>query len=135
MRCLTISLAAALILAAAPALANPCGFEERGRMVVVGYAVGATAVPGDQKEKLAEFAETAKFRDGVCVFAQVDKQGSEEANIRVANGRADGVKKFLISKGVPADSIKIGKQEKGFTVFGLLKSDQDDDRRVVVTHN
>jgi outer membrane protein OmpA-like peptidoglycan-associated protein len=135
MRRLTIPLAAALILAAAPALANPCGFEERGRMVVVGYAVGATAVPGDQKAKLAEFAETAKFRDGVCVFAQVDKQGSEEANIRVANGRADGVRKFLISKGVPSDSIKIGKQEKGFTVFGLLKSDQDDDRRVVVTHN
>ena len=135
MRRLTLPLAAVLTLAAVPALANPCGFEERGRMVVVGYAVGATAVPDDQKAKLAEFSETAKFRDGVCVFAQVDKQGSEEANIRVANGRADHVRKFLISKGVPADSIKIGKQEKGFTVFGLLKSDQDDDRRVVVTHN
>jgi len=132
---LTFPLAAVLTLAAVPALANPCGFEERGRMVVVGYAVGATAVPDDQKAKLAEFSETAKFRDGVCIFAQVDKQGSEEANIRVADGRADGVRKFLISQGVPTDAIKIGKQEKGFTVFGLLKSDQDDDRRVVVTHN
>jgi len=135
MRRLTFPLAAVLTLAAVPALANPCGFEERGRMVVVGYAVGATAVPDDQKAKLAEFSETAKFRDGVCIFAQVDKQGSEEANIRVADGRADGVRKFLISQGVPTDAIKIGKQEKGFTVFGLLKSDQDDDRRVVVTHN
>jgi hypothetical protein len=135
MRRLTLPLAAALILAAAPALANPCGFDERGRMVVVGYAVGATAVPGDQKPRLAEFAETAKFRDEVCIFAQVDKQGSDAANVRVADGRADGVRKYLISKGVRADAIKIGKQEKGFTLFGLLKEDQDDDRRVYVTHN
>jgi hypothetical protein len=131
----TMLLAGALTLFATPALANPCGFSERGRMVVVGYGVGATAVPGDQKAKLAEFAETAKFRDGVCVYAQVDAQGSEAANKRVAKGRADAVRKFLLSKGVPADEIKIGKQEKAFTLFGLLSSDEDDDRRVLVTHN
>ena len=104
-------------------------------MVVVGYAVGATAVPGAQKAKLAEFAETAKFRDGVCVFAQVDAQGSEEVNKRVANGRAEAVRKFLLAKGVRADTIRVAKQEKAFTLFGLLSSDQDDDRRVYVTHN
>ena len=124
-----------LTLAAAPALANPCAFEERGRMVVVGYAVGATAIPADQKAKLAEFAETAKFRDGICVFAQVDKQGTEAANIRVANGRAEAVRRFLLSKGVRGDTIQVGKQEKAFTLFGLLSSDQDDDRRVYVTFN
>ena len=104
-------------------------------MVVVGYAVGATAIPADQKAKLAEFAETAKFRDGICVFAQVDKQGTEAANKRVADGRADAVRKFLRSKGVRAEAIKIGKQEKAFTLFGLLPSDQGDDRRVFVTHD
>jgi outer membrane protein OmpA-like peptidoglycan-associated protein len=130
-----IFLAALLALAAAPALANPCGFDERGRMVVVGYAVGATAVPADQKPKLAEFAETAKFRNGICVFAQVDAQGSKEANIRVADGRAEAVRTFLVSKGVRPDAIRIGTQEKGFTLFGLLKEDQDDDRRVYVTHD
>ncbi len=128
-------LAGVLSLAAAPALANPCAFEERGRMVVVGYAVGATAIPADQKAKLAAFAETAKFRDGICVYAQVDKQGTEAANKRVADGRADAVRKFLRSKGVRAEAIKIGKQEKAFTLFGLLSSDQDDDRRVYVTHD
>ena len=131
----TVLVAALLTLAAAPAFANPCGFEERGRMVVVGYGVGATAVPADQKAKLTKFAATAKFRDGVCVFAQVDKQGSEAANIRVANGRAEAVRKFLLSEGVRADTIRVGKQEKAFTLFGLLPSDQDADRRVYVTHN
>jgi hypothetical protein len=124
-----------LTLATTPALANPCGFGEERRTVVTGYATGATAVPGDQKAKLAEFAQTAKFRDGVCVHAQVDKQGSEEANKRVAKARAEAVRKFLIMKGVPADAIKIATQEKGFTLFGLLKDDQGSSRRVMVTHN
>jgi outer membrane protein OmpA-like peptidoglycan-associated protein len=129
-------LAAALVLVVAtPAFANPCGFEERGRMVVTGYAVGATAVPADQKEKLAKFAETAKTRDGVCITAQVDAQGSDEANKKVANKRAAAVQKFLLSKGVPAEAIKISQQEKGFTLFGLLPSDQQNDRRVKVTFN
>ncbi len=34
-----------------------------------------------------------------------------------------------------ADAIKIGTQEKALTLFGLLSSDQDDDRRVYVTHD
>ncbi len=89
----TVLVAALLSLAVTPALANPCGFEEQGRMVVVGYGVGVTAVPADQRARLANFAATAKFRDGICVFAQVDKQGSEAANIRVANGRAGAVRK------------------------------------------
>ena len=126
---------AILALAATPALANPCGFKERGRMVVTGYAVGQTKVPDEEKAKLAEFAETAKHRHGICVFAQVDKQGSEEANKRVADGRAKAVTDFLKSNGVPADAIKIATQEEAFTFFGLLKSDQDDDRRVMVTHD
>jgi hypothetical protein len=131
----TLIAAALLTLATAPAFANPCGFDERGKVLVVGYAVGATAVPNDQKDKLAKFAETAKYRDGICIFAQVDAQGSKEANARVAEGRAQKVRKFLISHGVSSDAIKIAKQEKGFTLFGLLPKDQDDDRRVMVTHD
>lgn len=124
-----------IMLPAGAALANPCGFKERGRMVVTGYAVGQTAIPAEQKPRLAEFAETARFRDGVCVFAQVDKQGSKEANERVVAGRAENVRRFLLGKGVPANAIRIGKQAEAFTLFGLLPADQDDDRRVYVTHN
>ncbi len=130
-----VVLAGVLSMVAVPALAKPGGFEEQRRMVVVGYATGATAIPGDQKAKLAEFASTAKYRDGVCVYAQVDGQGSKAANKRVAKARAEAVRKFLLSKGVPADAIRIGKQEKQFTLFGLLSSDEDDDRRVMVTHD
>ncbi len=127
--------AALLMLPATVATANPCGFEERGRMVVTGYDVGQTAVPGDAKARLAEFAETARHRHGICVFAQVDDQGSEEANRRVAEGRAENVRRFLLEQGVPSQSIEVAKQAKAFTFFGLLPANQDDDRRVVVTHD
>ena len=40
-----------------PALAGPCGFDEVGRLVIKGYAIGATAVPEEQKPRLTEFAE------------------------------------------------------------------------------
>ena len=118
-----------------PALAGPCGFDEVGRLVIKGYAIGATAVPEEQKPRLTEFAETAKHRFGICIFAQVDSTGSEEANKKVAQARADGVRKFLASQGVPNDVMVIMKQDKAFTLFGLLSDDQDDDRRVVVTHD
>ena len=104
-------------------------------MVVTGYDVGQTAVPAEEKPRLAKFAETARFRDGICIFAQVDDQGSESANRRVADGRAENVRRFLLSKGVPEQAIRVSRQEKAFTLFGLLPSNQDDDRRVYVTHN
>lgn len=128
-------LAGLFVLAASPALANPCGFKERGRVMITGYAVGETSIPADQKEGLDKFIETAKFRDGICVFAQVDKQGTKAANERVAAQRAETVEKYLVSRGVKAESIKIAKQEEGFTLFGLLSDDQQKDRRVFVTHN
>ena len=132
----TLSIAAlAFGLLATPALANPCGFSESGRVVIKGYAVGATAVPEDQKSRLAEFADTAKHRFHICIFAQVDKQGSKDANRKVAQARADGVRAFLAQHGVPADAMTVAKQEEAMTFFGLLSSDQPDDRRVMVTHD
>lgn len=124
----------AATLVSGAALANPCGFEERGRMVIKGYPVGETSIPADQRERLSEFAETAKFRFQICVFAQVDKQGSDAANRRVVDGRAANVRRFLIDRGVRPDAITIATQEEAATFFGLLPSDQDDDRRVMVTH-
>ncbi|MHA1536761.1 MAG: OmpA family protein, partial [Alphaproteobacteria bacterium] len=131
----TLLATAIVFMTITQALAGPCGFEEKGRLVITGYAIGATAVPAEQKARLTEFAKTAKHRFGICIFAQVDATGSEEANKKVAQARADGVRKFLASQGVANDVMVIMKQEKAFTLFGLLSDDQANDRRVVVTHD
>lgn len=131
------ALAACLAVAALPGLAaaNPCGQDERGKVVVEDYATGQTAVPETYRDRLAAFAETAKARFGVCIFAQADAQGSEEANARVAQARAEAVRAFLVERGVEPGAIEIATQEKAITLFGLLPEDQSNDRRVTVTHN
>ena len=130
-----LSAATALILSAGVANANPCGFSEAKTITIKGYAIGATAVPKDQQERLAQFADTAKARFEICVFAQVDKTGSDEANRKVAQSRADGVVNFLVKRGVKREHIQIAKQEEALTFFGQLPDDQKDDRRVVVSHD
>ncbi|MEM0943219.1 MAG: OmpA family protein [Pseudomonadota bacterium] len=124
---------AALILAAGPVLAAACG-AGGGGMTVIEYETGVTALSAEDKARLATFAETAKFRDAVCIFAQVDAQGSEAANVQVAEGRAKTVERYLVSQGVPADRILIAKQEEAFTFFGLLPDNRSNDRRVTVTY-
>ncbi|MEM9146161.1 MAG: OmpA family protein [Pseudomonadota bacterium] len=124
-----------LALSATAALANPCGQDEAGRLVVTGYGIGQTAVPKAQGERLTRFADTARENRLICIFAQVDATGSEEANRQVARKRADAVRRYLINKGVASDSITVATQDEAFTLFGLLSSDQDDDRRVVLTHD
>ncbi|MEM9737439.1 MAG: OmpA family protein [Pseudomonadota bacterium] len=124
---------AALILAAGPVLAAACGAGGDG-MTVIEYETGVTALSAEDKARLATFAETAKFRDAVCIFAQVDAQGSEAANVQVAEGRAKTVERYLVSQGVPEDRILIAKQEEAFTFFGLLPDNRSNDRRVTVTY-
>lgn len=124
---------AVAFLTAAPTFAAECGKGGQGP-VTIEYATGQSALTRDHKRQLARFAETAKYRDWVCVFAQVDAQGSKAANKRLAQARAQKVKRFLISKGVKADRILIAREEKGNTLFGLLDDDQQNDRRVTVSY-
>ncbi|MEM9044806.1 MAG: OmpA family protein [Pseudomonadota bacterium] len=120
---------------AGTAAANPCGFSEAATITIKGYPINGVTVPKDQQERLARFAETAKERAEICVFAQVDKTGSEEANRKVSEARANGVVRFLRDKGVAKENIQVATQEAAFTFFGLLPEDQSDDRRVVVSHD
>lgn len=92
-------------------------------------------MPAGEKARPAQFAETATFRHGICVYAQVGKQGPDEASRRLADVPAEQVRRFLIGRGVPAKATRIGAQVEAFALFGLLPSNQDDDRRVFVTHN
>ena len=124
---------ALVAMMALPAAAAECGKGGEGP-VTIEYDTGKSAVTAEHKRVLTEFARTAKHRDWVCIFAQVDAQGSKDVNIRLAEARAQKVRTFLISQGVKADRILIAKEEKGSTLFGLLGEDQQGDRRVTVTY-
>lgn len=118
------------------ALANPCGTEERGKIVLKGYEIGQTAIPQAEVERLTRFAETAATRFELCVSASVDPTGSDAANKRVSDARAAAVVKFLTDRGADPDTIKISNVEKSqITLFGLLPDDRDSERTVYVSHN
>lgn len=121
------------LLAATPALAAPCGAGGDGA-TTLHYATGETGLTPQDKARLADFAAIAASKSHVCIFAQVDDQGSDAVNAVIAEGRAQRVKAFLVDRGVPADRIAIAKQEAGFTLFGLLSSDQAADRAVTVSY-
>ena len=126
-------LATLAILVALPAAAAECGKGGEGA-VTINYATGKSALTKKHRALLTEFASVAKFRDWVCIFAQVDAQGSKAVNKRLATARANRVKKFLMSKGVKSSNILIAKESEGHTLFGLLGKDQKNDRRVTVSY-
>lgn len=130
-----ISLAAIMLaITALPVTAAECGAGGQGAVSFL-YDTGKTAVTRAHKERLAEFIDVAKHRTAVCIFAQVDAQGSEAANKRVAEARAQNMKRYLVSKGVKADRVLIAKESESFTLFGLLGDDQEGERKVTVSYS
>ena len=133
MRHLMLAMGLSLALAL-PAAAAECGAGGKGA-TSIHYDTGKTSLTADHKARLKKFAEQAKFSDAVCVFAQVDAQGSDAANKRVATKRAETVKQYLVKLGVRSDRILIAKEEESFTLFGLLDADSENDRRVTVSYD
>ena len=128
-----ISLAATLLaLCTTPVLAAECGAGGTGAISFL-YETGRTAVTRAHKDRLVNFIDIAKTKDAVCIFAQVDAQGTEAANKRVAEARAQNMKCYLVTKGILADRILIAKESESFTLFGLLDSDQAGERKVTVS--
>lgn len=120
------------VTVASGATASPCDVAESG-MVILEYDTGVTALSADHKAKLDEFADVAKHRNSVCLRAQVDRQGSDEANRQVSEARGEAVRAYLLSKGVRAEVMEVRVQAEAFTLFGLIDDDSQNDRRVVLT--
>ena len=126
------SAATALAFASAAA-ADPCDVARNG-MVILSYETGVTALNAEQKAKLDAFADIAKHRDAVCVFAQVDNQGSVEANRKVSAARGEAVRAYLEAHGVRPGVMEVRAQSETLTLFGLLDDDSAKDRRVTVSY-
>ena len=122
-----------LTMLSAPAMAAECGAGGSGAVSML-YGTGKTALTNAHKQRLEDFIDVAKSKTVVCIFAQVDAQGTKAANERVADARAKNVRKYLIAKGVPSDRIRIAKESESFTLFGLLESDQAGERKVTVSY-
>ncbi|HEX9524162.1 MAG TPA: OmpA family protein [Reyranella sp.] len=134
-------LATGALFAAAPSFAQTVGNCAHGgganqpRAVWVLFDLGSAQVRGDNKNKIAEAAVTAKARQvtSICVIGHTDKLGDKALNEQLARARSKAVAAELISAGIPAKDIVIAADPEAFGNLSLGNLDaQQKDRKVTI---
>jgi outer membrane protein OmpA-like peptidoglycan-associated protein len=86
--------------------------ETRGTVITIPgsvlFASGKTALLPGAQEKLALVADALKNQDDrqIVVEGHTDTQGTDASNQELSQGRAQTVRDFLVSRGVPSDRIR-----------------------------
>jgi outer membrane protein OmpA-like peptidoglycan-associated protein len=132
-------LATSALFSATPAFAQTVGNCARGgganqpQAVWVLFDLGSAQVRGDNKNKIAEAAVTAKARQvtSICVIGHTDKLGDKALNEQLARARSKAVAAELVSAGIPAKDIVIAADPEAFGNLSLGNLDaQEKDRKV-----
>jgi outer membrane protein OmpA-like peptidoglycan-associated protein len=93
--------------------------EARGLVITLSgsvlFASGKTALLPIAKDSLSRVAKVLQQQPDekkIVVEGHTDSVGSDDANMKLSQGRADSVREFLVSEGVKADRIRaVGKGE------------------------
>jgi outer membrane protein OmpA-like peptidoglycan-associated protein len=86
--------------------------ETRGTVITIPgnvlFASGKTTLLPGAQEKLGLVAEALKDQEGrrIVVEGHTDSQGSDASNQELSRGRAQAVRDFLVSHGIPNDRIR-----------------------------
>jgi len=134
-------LATGALFAATPSFAQTVGNCAHGgganqpQAVWVLFDLGSAQVRGDNKNKIAEAAVTAKARQvtSICVIGHTDKLGDKALNEQLARARSNAVDAELVSAGIPAKDIVIAADPEAFGNLSLGNLDaQQKDRKVTI---
>ena len=86
--------------------------ETRGTVITIPgnvlFASGKTTLLAGAQDKLTLVAEALKDQEGhkIVVEGHTDSQGSDASNQELSRGRAQAVRDFLVTRGIPADRIR-----------------------------
>jgi len=86
--------------------------ESRGTVITIPgsvlFASGKTTLLPNAQQKLALVADALKDQPGraILVEGHTDSQGTDPSNQELSQGRAQAVRDFLVSRGVPSDRIR-----------------------------
>ena len=134
-------LATGMLFAATPSFAQTVGNCAHGggasqpQAVWVLFDLGSAQVRGDNKNKIAEAAVTAKARQvtSICVIGHTDKLGDKAVNAKLARERSQAVAAELIHAGYSAKDIVIAADPEAFGDMSLGSSDASEkDRKVTI---
>jgi outer membrane protein OmpA-like peptidoglycan-associated protein len=86
--------------------------ETRGTVITIPgsvlFASGKTTLLPGAQDKLNLVADALKNQDNrqIVVEGHTDTQGGDDSNLVLSQGRAQAVREYLVSRGVPADRIR-----------------------------
>jgi outer membrane protein OmpA-like peptidoglycan-associated protein len=94
--------------------------EARGTVMTLDgsvlFVTGKSELLPIAREKLEQVAKALKDLDSgesILIEGHTDSQGADSANLALSQARADSVREFLISRGVPQDKVRsIGRGEQ-----------------------
>lgn len=117
--------------------------ESRGMVITLSGAVLFTSGKSDllpiARDKLDKVAEVLQEQDPnkkFVVEGHTDSVGSEENNRRLSQDRADAVRSYLVSRGVPASQISaVGKGESSPVADNKTPDGRANNRRVEIVVN
>lgn len=141
MKRLGIIVAAGLLFAAAPTLAQTVGSCPRGgggnqpAPVRVLFDLGSAQLRAADKPVIAQAVATAKTRQvsAICLIGHTDKLGDKTYNEKLARSRAQAVAAQMIRDGVPANHLYIVADPEAFGNLSLGKEDASvTDRKVTI---
>jgi OOP family OmpA-OmpF porin len=88
-------------------MANGCSASQALVLRNVHFSFGKATVRPDSKTVLNEVAKTIKESPGfkIEIGGYTDNVGSNKANLKLSQARADAVRAYLVGQGVPSDTI------------------------------
>lgn len=141
MKRFALSLAGALLFAAAPSFAQvqdrcpTAGGSATSQPVWVLFDLGSATVRAVDKPKIADAVKTAKDRQAVkvCLVGSTDKLGDKALNDRLALQRSQAVAAEMIKAGYPGNKIVIATNPEQFGDRSFGSADvQEKERRVTI---
>lgn len=114
--------------------------EQRGMVITLDgsvlFATGKTALLPIAEQKLAKVAEVLQKQDDskmITVEGHTDSVGADADNQRLSQARADSVRAFLVSRGVPAQRIRaVGQGESRPVADNTTAEGRANNRRVEI---
>jgi len=132
-------IAFAVLLSATPAFAaadDVACHQARGELnpFIFLFPKDKTTLSKDQKEELKDIAWRGKYKLGICVVGQADKEGDADYNYKLAKKRAAKVADLLVEYGVPETIITVRVRGEAFgdSLFESWEPSRQDRRVEVV---
>lgn len=99
------------------------------------YASGGSRLNADARAQLTTIVPSLKYNPSVriSIFGYSDNIGAADANLALSQKRADRVKEFFVSEGIPSEQMSArGRGETNFVAPNTTRAGREQNRRIEI---